>query len=170
MSKIMVRGLLILLIASFLGCDTGGVQGDYEAPGFELKDLDGKTVSLEEHRGRIVVVDFWATWCPPCLMSIPEMVEVQEKYRDKGVTILGISVDLPGDVSEEDLRTFKNKMKMNYTILRADDRVMEDYFGGKGTQMAIPTLFVVDKEGKVREKLVGFRPGKIEETLQRLLS
>jgi cytochrome c biogenesis protein CcmG/thiol:disulfide interchange protein DsbE len=170
MSKMMVRGLLILMIVSCVGCSTGGMEAGYDAPGFELKSLDGETVSLEEHRGRIVVVDFWATWCPPCLMSIPELVEVQEKYRDKGVTILGISVDLPDQMSEADLRAFKNKLKMNYTVLRADGQVMADYFAGGGAQVAIPTLFVVDQQGKIREKLVGFSPGKLEETLQRLLS
>jgi len=171
MARTIARGLLIIIIASFLGCDTaGGIPAGHEAPGFELKNLEGETVSLREHRGRIVVIDFWATWCPPCLTSIPEIVEVQEKYRDRGVTILGISVDPPGDLSEDDLRAFRRKMKMNYPILRADDRVVMDYFEGTGKQVVIPTLFVVDKEGKIREKLVGFRPGKLEETLQKLLS
>jgi cytochrome c biogenesis protein CcmG/thiol:disulfide interchange protein DsbE len=170
MRKNMMRGLVILILVSFLGCSAGGMEAGYEAPGFRLKDLNGKTVSLEEYRGRIVVVDFWATWCPPCLMSIPELVEIQEKYRDKGVTILGISVDVPDSISEADLRAFKNKLKMNYTVLRADRQVMADYFAGGGAQMAIPTLFVVDQQGKIREKHVGFRPGKLEETLQRLLS
>jgi len=153
-----------------MGCSPGGMGAGYDAPAFKLKDLEGKTVSLEEYRGRIVVVDFWATWCSPCLMSIPELVEIQEKYRDKGVTVLGISVDLPENISEADLRVFKDKLKMNYSILRADRQVMADYFAGGESQVAIPTLFVVDQQGKIRDKLVGFRPGKLEEALQKLLS
>lgn len=162
--------LWMLFVVFWIGCGNGGMETGTKAPGFELKDLDGKTVSMEELRGRIVIVDFWATWCPPCLISIPELVEIQEKYAERGVTVLGISVDLPEKMSEADLRAFKSKLKMNYPILRADDRIMVDYFGGEGAQVAIPTLFVVDREGHIREKLVGFRPGKLEETLQRLLS
>ena len=170
MLKNIMSFLFSLLVVSFLGCSAGGTDAGYEAPGFRLKDLNGKMVSLEEYRGKIVVGDFWATWCPPCLMSIPELVEVQEKYRDRGVAILGISVDVPDSISEADLRAFKDKLKMNYTVLRADQQVMADYFAGGASQVAIPTLFVVDQQGKIREKLVGFRPGKLEETLQKLLS
>jgi cytochrome c biogenesis protein CcmG, thiol:disulfide interchange protein DsbE len=169
MSKILVRGFLVLFIVSFLACSSGGTGAGYEAPGFHLKDLEGKEVSLQENKGSIVVVDFWATWCPPCRMSIPELVEIQKKYKEKGVVVLGISVDLPDHVSRADLLAFKDKLHINYTILRADRQVMVDYFGGKNEQMAIPTLFVVDKQGRVRDKLVGYRPGKIEESLQKLL-
>jgi cytochrome c biogenesis protein CcmG/thiol:disulfide interchange protein DsbE len=169
MSKIVVRGILILLIVSSLGCSSGGTEAGYEAPGFQLKDLEGKEVSLQENKGSIVVVDFWATWCPPCLMSIPELVAVQKKYKDKGVVVFGISVDLPDHVSREDLLAFKDRLHINYTILRADNQVMVDYFGGKGEQMAIPTLFVVDKKGRIRDKLVGYSPGKLEQSLQKLL-
>jgi peroxiredoxin len=170
MSKSFARGLLILIVASCIGCSSGGIEAGYDAPDFKLTDLGGKAVSLKEHRGSIVVADFWATWCPPCLMSISELVEVQEKYRDRGVVILGISVDMPENVSEADLRAFKDRLKMNYTVLRADDQVMVDYFGGKGEQVAIPSLFIIDKEGKIREKLVGFKPGQLEKSLQKLLS
>jgi peroxiredoxin len=170
MPKKIMRGLFFLFLVSFLGCGPGGMGAGYDAPAFKLKDLERNTVSLEEHRGRIVVVDFWATWCSACLMSIPELVEVQEKYRDEGVTVLGISVDLPEEISEADLLGFKNKLKMNYSILRADRQVMADYFAGGESQVAIPTLFVVDRQGRIRDKLVGFRPGKLEETLQKLLS
>lgn len=170
MARMLVRGLLVFLMMIGMGCSPGGMGAGYDAPAFKLKDLEGKTVSLEEYRGRIVVVDFWATWCSPCLMSIPELVEIQEKYRDKGVTVLGISVDLPENISEADLRVFKDKLKMNYSILRADRQVMADYFAGGESQVAIPTLFVVDQQGKIRDKLVGFRPGKLEEALQKLLS
>jgi cytochrome c biogenesis protein CcmG/thiol:disulfide interchange protein DsbE len=169
MSKILVRGLLVPLIVSFLACSSGGAGAGYDAPGFHLKDLEGKEVSLEENKGRIVVVDFWATWCPPCRMSIPELVEIQKKYKDKGVVVLGISVDLPEQVSRADLLAFKDKMHINYTILRADRQVMVDYFGGGNEQMAIPTLFVVDKKGRVRDKLVGYKPGKVEQSLKKLL-
>lgn len=170
MPRNIMRGIFIFFLVCLLGCSAGGMEAGYEAPGFRLKDLDGETVSLEALRGRIVVVDFWATWCGPCLMSIPELVELQEKYRDKGVTILGISVDQPENISETDLRAFRSKLKMNYRVLRADRQVMSDYFVGGGAQIAIPTLFVVDQQGKIREKLVGFRPGKLEETLKKLLS
>jgi cytochrome c biogenesis protein CcmG/thiol:disulfide interchange protein DsbE len=169
MSKILVGGLLILFVIASLGCSSGATEAGYEAPAFQLKDLEGKEVSLKENKGNIVVVDFWATWCPPCLMSIPELVEVQKKYKDQGVVVFGISVDVPDQVSREDLVAFKDKLRINYAILRADNQVMMDYFGGKSEQVAIPTLFVVDKKGRIRDKLVGYRPGKLEQALQKLL-
>jgi cytochrome c biogenesis protein CcmG/thiol:disulfide interchange protein DsbE len=141
----------------------------HEAPEFQLENLEGNEVSLKENKGSVVVIDFWATWCPPCLMSIPELVEVQKNYKDKGVIVFGISVDQSDQVSREDLLAFKDKLHINYTILRANSQVMMDYFGGNTEQVAIPTLFVVDKMGRIRDKLVGYNPGKLEKSLQKLL-
>ena len=76
------------------------------APDFKLLDIQGKEVSLSQFRGLPVILDFWATWCPPCRMSIPELVKIQEKYKDKGLVILGLSLDDPAHASNAYLREF----------------------------------------------------------------
>jgi peroxiredoxin len=154
-----------LLLFNF-GCQKQAGAGP-AAPGFSLPDLSGHKVSLEQYRGRIVVLDFWATWCGPCLAAIPELVKLQEKYREKGMVVLGITMDDPQMVTDEDLRAFKKKAKINYMILRSDNKVVQDYFA-EGPP-AIPAAFVIDREMKIRDKIVGYRPGALERSLVRIL-
>jgi len=160
---IVLAGLLL-----FLGC-TGKGDPDGLAPDFLLEDLSGKAVSLKDSKGSVVLLDFWATWCPPCLKSIPELVDIQTKYRDRGLVIIGISVDDPNMISSGDLLAFKDRFRINYPIVRADAKVLKDYFRN-AEDMAIPTMFIIDREGKIIEKKVGFRPGALEESLIRVLS
>ena len=159
-----------LLAALFLGygCSPKG-EADRPAPDFLLEDLSGKSVSLRESKGNVVLLDFWATWCPPCLMSIPELVDLQKKYKDKGLVIIGISVDDPRQTSNGDLLAFKERLGINYRIVRADAKVMTDYFSD-AEGMAIPTMFIIGRDGKIIEKKVGFMPGVLEEFLARVLS
>ena len=100
-------------------------------------------------------------------MSIPELVKIQEKYRDKGLTILGISLDDPKMVPDRYIKAFKEKYQINYTILRYSEAVLEEYFGYNSP--AIPTLFLIDDKGRLRDKLVGFIPGALEKSLLKLL-
>ncbi len=137
------------------------------APNFTLEDISGKPLSLSDVKGKVVIVDFWATWCAPCRMSIPELVDLQAKYKAKGLVVFGISVD-DEKVTKGELTAFKEKMSINYPILRANDKVYVDYFG-RTSGFSIPTLFVIDREGKVRNRLVGFEPGAIEKSVQSLL-
>jgi len=137
------------------------------APDFMLEDISGKSLSLSDVRGKVVIVDFWATWCGPCVMSIPELVDLQEKYKDKGLVVVGISVD-DDKVSKGELLAFKEKMRIIYPILRANNKVFEDYFG-RTKGFSIPTLFVIDREGKVRDRFVGYKPGAVEKSVQSLL-
>jgi peroxiredoxin len=137
------------------------------APNFTLEDLSGKKVSLSDHRGQFVLIDFWATWCPPCVKSIPELVELHKKYKEKGLVVLGISLDDPNRVDNNLLAAFLEKNRMQYTILRGNEKVVRDYSGPEG--MAIPTMFFVDREGKIVDKLVGFAPGRVENSLKKLM-
>lgn len=137
------------------------------APDFTLKDLSGNMRTLSRYRGQVVIVDFWATWCPPCRMFIPELVKLQEKYRDKGLIILAISIDDPQRASDKYVQAFSKKFKINYTILRYNYKAIQDYFGN--TSPSVPTIFVIDKEGKIRDKVVGYRPGVLEKSLVGLL-
>lgn len=152
----------------FPGCGKDDQDTRRAAPDFNLHDLSGDTVTLTEYRGNPVLLDFWATWCPPCRDSIPELVELQAKYRDRGLVILGVSMDDPLRTDDRDLKTFKEDFNINYPILRASQEVVEDYFDG--TNISIPTLFIIDREGLIAEVLVGFRPGAVEQSLQKVIS
>ena len=101
------------------------------------------------------------------LVSIPEMIKLQEKFGEKGLVILGISMDDPQMVTDEQLRVFKEKVGINYSVLRVSRQVLQDYFGNE--QISIPTMFVVDRDGKIRDKLVGFRPGALEKSVSEIL-
>lgn len=160
---------LSILIPAFLfifpfnlACQNEGADGS-TAPDFRLLDLEGRIVSLNEHRGRVVLLDFWATWCAPCRLSIPELNRLQEKYREKGVVVLGISMDDPREYPDSYLWAFKEKYKINYRILRYTPKVVREYFAKEN--MAIPTLFVIDKKGRIRDKIVGFNPKAVEKSL-----
>ena len=148
------------------GC--GESKSGNQAPNFSLQEITGETVSLEQYRGQIVLLDFWATWCPPCRESIPELVALQGKYREKGLIVLGISMDDPNKTSNSDLAAFKNRFKINYQILRATSEVLRAYFG-QGS-ISIPTMFFINREGEIVEKRVGFRPGAVEASLKKLVS
>jgi cytochrome c biogenesis protein CcmG/thiol:disulfide interchange protein DsbE len=166
-----MRNFILVLFCLFLAgaCSTAeeGKVLAGQAPNFTLEDISGKFLSLSDVKGKVVIVDFWATWCAPCLMSIPELVDLQEKYKARGLMIVGISVD-DENVSIGELVAFKQKMRINYPILRANDKVFEDYFG-RTHGFSIPTMFLIDREGKVRDRFVGFKPGVVEKSVQSLL-
>jgi thiol-disulfide isomerase/thioredoxin len=122
------------------------------APGWKLKDLDGKEVSFAQFKGKVVVVDFWATWCGPCKHEIPGYIALQEKYGKDGLVIVGISVDQAGP---EAVKKFVAAAKMNYVVVMADEGT-PDLFGG---MEAIPTTFLIDRAGKIRDRKLG-----VEET------
>jgi cytochrome c biogenesis protein CcmG, thiol:disulfide interchange protein DsbE len=163
------KGPLVIFLIFFLvyfGCNSEAKIGPL-APDFSLEDLTGEVVSLKQYRDHIVLLDFWATWCPPCRQSIPELIDVQRKYGDQGLVILGVSVDDPQQVNNESLLAFQRKFKINYRILRARPDTIMAYF--KGGQMAIPTMFVINREGRITDKHVGYTPGAVEKSVKKLL-
>ena len=95
------------------------------------------------------------------------MVDLQKKYRDRGVVILGLSLDDPQKVSNRDLVAFKDKFKINYRILRANNKVLQDYFSSQ--RMGIPTIFIINRDGEIAAKHVGFEQGAVEKLLKKLL-
>jgi thiol-disulfide isomerase/thioredoxin len=121
------------------------------APAWKLKDLNGATVSSEQLKGKVVVLDFWATWCPPCRQEIPGYTELQKKYGPQGLAIVGVSLDEAGPAVVKD---FAGKFKINYQMLMADEAV-QTAFGGVE---AIPTTFLIDRDGKIRDRKVGSEP------------
>jgi len=162
--SLLIISILFVLAACTSNTDTDTMK---VAPDFTLKAITGEKISLKDFKGDVVLVDFWATWCGPCRMSIPELVHLQDKYRDKGVVILGISVDNLQQADDVQLQRFTEKYKMNYHVMRDDIGVMEMYIGG--AMASIPTMFIVNREGEIVETVIGFSPGKVEKTVQSLL-
>ena len=125
------------------------------APAFTLTNLDGKSVSLSDFRGKVVVLDFWATWCPPCRREIPDFIDLQKEYGSQGVQVVGIALDEPDKV-----QAFARQNGMNYPVLLGSDEISMRYGGIEG----IPTTFVIDKSGKIVNRFEGFRPRQVFET------
>jgi len=128
---------------------TPSKTGGNPAPAFTLQDLNGNNVSLADFKGKVVILDFWATWCPPCIKEIPDFIELYQKYKDKGFAMLGISLDQAG-ISV--VQSFAQKYKINYPIMMTDGRIDKEY----GGITAIPTTFVIDPAGNIHKKYVGY--------------
>jgi thiol-disulfide isomerase/thioredoxin len=123
---------------------------------FTMKDLDGKSVSLSSYKGKVVLLNFWATWCGPCKAEIPGFVELQDKYKDK-LVIVGFSVD---DTAEK-AREYADQYKMNYPILLGEGR--EDVQEAYGPIWGIPASFIISKDGRVCRKHLGIAPKAVFE-------
>ncbi len=121
------------------------------APAWQLKDVDGATVSSDQFKGKVVVLDFWATWCPPCREEIPGYIDLQRKYGKDGLAIVGVSLDRDGPAV---VKRFMAAQKMNYQVVMGDDAIV-DAFGGVE---AIPTTFIIDRSGMIRYRKVGAMP------------
>lgn len=138
--------------------DSGSVSGP--APAWELPLVDGGTLSSAELEGKVLVIDFWATWCPPCRAEIPGYVELQEAHRDEGVVFVGISLD-QGAGAEAKVIKFMEAQGINYPIVMGNPEVAEAFGGVE----AIPTTFVVDREGQLVNRKVGYKPVSYFEAL-----
>lgn len=123
-----------------------------KAPNFELKSIDGKMVNLADYRGKVVIVDFWATWCPPCRRGIPDLISLKKAYASKGVEVIGISVDDSRTIGE--VPTFAKDQKINYPVVYVDQSVADAYGGIE----SIPTTFIIDKKGNIAAHFVGLVP------------
>jgi thiol-disulfide isomerase/thioredoxin len=116
---------------------------------YSLKDLEDRDVSLADYRGKVILLDFWATWCGPCKVEIPEFIEFQKTYGKDGFQVIGISVD---DTLEA-LKPYAAEMQMNYPVLRAlgRDDVLDDF----GPILGLPTTMLISREGKICETHAG---------------
>jgi thiol-disulfide isomerase/thioredoxin len=131
-------------------------------PEFSVRDLDGKTITRASLRGKVVIVNFWATWCPPCRAEIPDLIALQDKYRDQ-LQIIGISQDETGP---EAVRKFATEQRMNYPIVMSTPE-LEKIFTGI---YALPTSFIIDRDAQIVQKHVGMLNAATTEGETRLLA
>jgi thiol-disulfide isomerase/thioredoxin len=131
------------------------------APPFLLQDLNGNVVSTAQWQGKVVILNFWATWCPPCREEIPILVDLAKKYKD-GLLIVGVSVD---DGSPDDVLEFAKAFHMNYPVVMWSHELVSEY----GGVPALPTTFLINKDGRVVQKHEGLYPPDVYDTEVRAL-
>jgi cytochrome c biogenesis protein CcmG/thiol:disulfide interchange protein DsbE len=177
-------GLLLLLSVSLFtsGCRKETAGRGVRAPDFALSDLNGQTVRLSELRGKVVILNFWASWCPPCRKEMPDFAALYRGYRDKGLEIVGITLSSP----LEDIKTIVEGLNIPYMIILGDEQIVNYYAGLKdlptvefgesevtlhpGGIEYIPTTFVIDRSGKIYRKYEGPRErGVFEKDITTLL-
>lgn len=133
------------------------------APDFTLSTVDGKKLTLSDYAGKVIILDFWATWCGPCRKGIPEFVKLYNDYKNRGFVIIGVNLDRGGG---DKVKSFVKDMKINYPVVFGNQRIKQDFGGIRG----IPTAFIIDKKGNIAEKIVGYRPGSVfESEIKKLL-
>ncbi len=119
---------------------------------FTVKDLEGRDVRLSAYRGKVILLDFWATWCGPCKVEIPGFIDLYSRYRTQGLEVLGFGVDDPVPA----LKQYAQQMKMNYPVLVGQGR--DDVLNAFGPMSGLPTTFLISRDGKVCESHTGLTP------------
>jgi cytochrome c biogenesis protein CcmG/thiol:disulfide interchange protein DsbE len=164
--KVKVLFLTITLALSFIIVPTSMMQkldnfkvygqALREAPDFVLYDMEGKSFKLSQLKGKVVLLDFWATWCPFCRKSIPILISLYNEYKDKGLEIVGVALEYDGG---KVLKIFAEKEKINYTVLIGNEKVAREY-----SAYGVPTRFLINREGQIVERFVGFQNREVLES------
>jgi cytochrome c biogenesis protein CcmG/thiol:disulfide interchange protein DsbE len=147
MKKAALTGLIIFSIVGIATC-MKAQETDTAAPDFSLKDLKGKTITLADYKGKVLILNFWATWCPPCREEIPDFIEAYKEFKDEGLEILGVSVD---NIGEQKLSEWIAQAGINYPIALATRDIVINYEPGD----FIPASIVVDRAGRIRYRKTG---------------
>ena len=150
------RAVVILCfgILSFSTAHSAPLAAGHAAPPFVLKDAGGKPISMTAYRGKVVLLNFWATWCAPCRIEMPWFEEFSKKYQVRGLAVLGVSLD---DGGWKQIQPALAKLKVTYPIVLGDSKISKSY----GMGDLLPVTFLIDRAGKIRAVKEGF--GKKEE-------
>jgi cytochrome c biogenesis protein CcmG, thiol:disulfide interchange protein DsbE len=157
LSGLFFAALLLAATVSISGCGKAGPVTQANAPDVTFKDLQGSNLTLASLKGKVVVVNFWATWCAPCRVEIPMLMGVQQKYSSQGLTLLGVAMDDEGTkVVQPFVQTMKfnvggQPMTMNYPIVIGNDDISTK-FGG---MLGLPMTYLISRDGKVAKKYMG---------------
>jgi len=146
--------ITVLAVIAAISCQPlqpGSEVKPVPAPNFTLPDIDGRAVSLSDHKGKVVLIDFWATWCIPCRMEMPMLQALHNEFREKGFEVIGISVD---ENPSKVVPSFIKDVGLNYTNLLGNEEIARLY----GPIEGIPTFVLIDREGKIRRRGTGGRP------------
>ena len=142
--ELLAAGLLLGLIGCYSGSHPSRIGSN--APDFTLQDSDHK-VTLSQFRGDVVLLNFWATWCPPCIEETPSMVEMQARFKDKGIVVLAVSIDEDDDAYHKFLKEYK----VNMVTVRDEAKKAPTLYGTFGW----PETYVIDRSGVIRRKFIG---------------
>lgn len=140
------------IVVLFLSCSRTEKTVGGSAPPFVLSTINSRTLDLKEYRGNVVMLEFFASWCPPCQMVAPELKSIYEKYHGKGFVVLAIAID-DGPNASSAVNDFVNEFRIPYPVMIDDGSVSRRY-----QVISIPTSFIIDKEGNIRNEHVGVLP------------
>jgi peroxiredoxin len=129
-------------IGAKAACDPNAKEANL---GLTFKDLEGKPVALSDYKGKVILLDFWATWCPPCRKEIPGFVELYNTYKSRGLVVIGVSMDDADDLA--DVKRYAAQIKMNYPVLLGAGRE-EDLKPAFG-EIPLPTSFIIARDGRI---------------------
>jgi len=151
--KMVALLVALFVVAALAGCSTPTSGGASDVPQFSFSSLEGKTVAMKDLTNKVVIVDFWATWCAPCREEIPHLNELYSELKGKGLEIVGISMDTDGT---DNVKDFAREFRIQYPIVMGDEKVAESFGGIIG----MPTTFIIDRKGKVAKKYIGLPPAE----------
>ena len=163
MTNILNRSLLPLLILSLalLLMPVSTIQAKtYKAPNFTLKTIKGKTIKLSQYRGKVVYLDFWASWCEPCRKSFPVMRKLQRKYKKRGLRVITINLDK----DKKDVRRFLREFRINFPVALDPRGKIATRYGVK----AMPSSYLIDRKGRIRHVHLGFLQKDTKKTEKRI--
>lgn len=160
--KVVLVLVLSLIVTIFSACSGTDAKPELKSDGYppapptlmqaELAKINGGTLKLEDYKGKVLLVNVWATWCGPCRAEIPQLIELQNKNKEKGLEVIGLNLD--EEDTAEMIKDFGKEMSVNYELVRGEGKLFEEFFK-VSKKDAIPQSFLIDREGKLLGVFVG---------------